>query len=61
MTKVGLPDVLGEVKWFGCWRQYAFFPFPGTAYERQCLRDIAEFCETKTKEHRAKRHEATTD
>lgn len=45
-------SVLGSVHWFGRWRQYAFFPLPDTVYERQCLRDIAEFCEQKTAEWR---------
>lgn len=44
--------VLGSVHWFGRWHQYSFFPLPDTAYERQCLRDIADFCETVTKQWR---------
>jgi hypothetical protein len=43
---------LGEVRWFGRWSQYAFFPFGGTVFEQDCLRDIATFCEQRTKEHR---------
>lgn len=34
---------IGEVKWYGAWRQYSFFPNPKTVYERQCLLDIAKF------------------
>ncbi len=45
--------VLGSVHWFGRWRGYAFFPLIDTVFERRCLRDIADFCEQKTKEHRA--------
>jgi hypothetical protein len=44
---------LGEIRWFGRWRCYSFFPFTDTLYEHTCLRDIADFCETVTKEHRA--------
>ena len=33
-------DVLGEIKWFGKWRQYAFFPEPGTVFNIECLNDI---------------------
>jgi hypothetical protein len=44
--------MLGEVRWFGRWRCYAFYPEPDTLYERQCLRDIADFCEARTREHR---------
>ena len=49
--------LLGWVKWFGRWRGYAFFPTPDTptAYEQVCLREIADFVETKTREHRAKK------
>jgi hypothetical protein len=42
---------LGEVKWYPGWRRYCFFPFAGTLYEQDCLRDIAAFCETETATH----------
>ena len=49
---------LGEIKWRGPWRKYAFFPERDTLYEADCLRDIAQFCEDRTKEHKeAKRNE----
>jgi len=48
-------ELLGEVKWFGRWRGYAFFPLRDTIYEHRCLRDIADFVETQTKAHRAKK------
>jgi hypothetical protein len=44
---------LGLVKWFGRWYTYAFFPKADTVFERTCLRDIAEFCETETKAFRS--------
>jgi hypothetical protein len=44
--------VLGEVRWFGRWRKYAFYPDPNTVYEQDCLRDIATFCEDITRQHR---------
>lgn len=34
---------IGQVKWYGPWRQYSFFPKENTVYERQCLMDIAHF------------------
>lgn len=37
---------LGEIRWWGRWRKYAFFPNPETLYENTCLRDIAEFIES---------------
>jgi hypothetical protein len=48
---------LGSVAWFTPWRRYAFMPYNGTIFEQDCLREIAAFCETKTREHRAARKE----
>lgn len=46
---VALTSKLGEVRWFSHWRCYAFFPSPACIFEKTCLRDIAEFCESQTK------------
>ena len=43
---------LGWIGWFVRWRKYSFFPKGGTVYEKDCLRDIADFCEEKTIEHK---------
>lgn len=43
---------LGEVKFWPRWRKFTFFPLAGTIYEKDCLRDIANFCEEKTAEWR---------
>lgn len=32
--------LLGEIKWFGEWRQYCFFPSQGTVFNGSCLDDI---------------------
>lgn len=40
--------ILGTVKWYGAWRQYASFPCEQTLYEKTCLREIADFCESAT-------------
>jgi hypothetical protein len=50
--------LLGQVKWFGRWRAYAFFPCADTVYERTCLRDLAQFCERQTYEHRSRKEAA---
>lgn len=47
----GVP--LGVVKWFGRWRQYAFFPEPTCVFEPTCLRDIANFIQTEMQKRRA--------
>jgi hypothetical protein len=46
---------LGEIKWFGRWRQYAFFPEPNTVFEKQCMKDITNFLENLMLER--KRHD----
>ncbi len=32
--------MLGEIKWFARWRQYAFFPGRETVFNVECLNDI---------------------
>jgi hypothetical protein len=34
--------LLGTIKWFGRWRQYAFFPEPDTIFNPECLDAINE-------------------
>jgi hypothetical protein len=34
---------LGEVKWYGAWRQYCYFPLVQAVYSKGCLNDIADF------------------
>lgn len=34
--------LLGEIRWYGAWRQYAFMPRGNTVFEKQCLRDITD-------------------
>jgi len=36
-------DRLGIIKWFGRWRQYAFFPENGTIFNVECLNDIQTY------------------
>ena len=52
----GDPDVvLGEIYWYAPWRKYVFEPKPQCVFEEDCLRQIATYCETETKSHRALR------
>ena len=44
--------VLGEIRWYGAWRKYAFFPMENTVYESDCLHDIAEFLKVLMKERK---------
>jgi len=47
-------EVLGVVRWFSRWRKYAFFAEPNCVFEQVCLRDIAQFIEERTRDHKAK-------
>lgn len=44
---------LGEIKWHGRWRQYAFFPKEATLYSEGCLVDIADFLNHARTNHRS--------
>lgn len=43
--------LLGHVSWWPRWRKYVFNPASSTLFEQDCLRDIAEFCESATRSH----------
>ena len=45
---------LGFIKWYGPWRQYAFFPEVGCLFNKGCLMDIAIFLNKLNKEQRKK-------
>lgn len=47
----GLP--LGTVYWFCSFRKYVFEPESNKIFDPGCMREVADFCETKTKEHYA--------
>lgn len=36
-------NILGTIKWFVRWRQYAFFPQTGTVFNVECLNDIQSY------------------
>ena len=48
-------DMLGIIKWYGPWRQYAFFPQPETLFNRECMGDICIFIERAMGERRPAR------
>jgi hypothetical protein len=46
---------LGIVSWYGPWRKYTFHnTYADCIFDANCLREIADFCETQTKEHKLK-------
>ena len=46
---------LGKISWWPYWRQYVFHPKPATLYSAGCLREAADFCEKRTREHKKPR------
>lgn len=46
--------LLGRISWYGAWRGYTFSPAFPTIFEQDCLRDIANFIEDKTKNYKVK-------
>ena len=40
-----MPDniLLGQVRWYAQWRQYALYPEERTVFEKTCLTDITDF------------------
>jgi hypothetical protein len=44
---------LGQVRWYGAWRKYVFYPAINTLFDYACLQDIAEFCRINTRSHNA--------
>lgn len=48
-------EVIAQIKWYGPWRTYALFPKPEIVMEAQCMREIAEFLVTITREQRARK------
>lgn len=47
--------LLGQVKWYGPWRQYCFFPAFSTVFHRGCLQDICHFIQKLMDERKEKK------
>lgn len=49
-------SILGQIEWYAPWRRYCFSPQSGNlVFEQDCLRDIAAFIETETRNHKTPR------
>ena len=48
--------ILGQIKWYGAWRQYCFFPSPNSVFNLECMVDIKKLI----LELKAKRSKPTT-
>jgi len=53
-TKISI-DALGAVIWFTRWRKYTYESNHDIVYDENCLREIADFIEQQTKEHKRKK------
>ena len=45
--------LLGEIGWYGAWRQYVFYPRQATIFNRTCLRDLAAACDAAMVDRRS--------
>ena len=45
---------LGIIKWKPTWRQYCFFPYEGTHWNHQCLKDVEDFLVSENEIHKEK-------
>jgi hypothetical protein len=43
VTSKSQDSILGEIRWYGPWRQYVFYPKRETLFSCGCLKDIAQF------------------
>lgn len=45
-------EEIGYIRWAGNWRKYVFEDYQASYYDWKCLRQIADFCEKATADHR---------
>ena len=36
-------DIIGQIRWYGAWRQYCFMPCGDTIWSAGCLADVQSF------------------
>ena len=46
--------LLGKIKWYASWRQYAFLPAPNTVFTKTCNEDINRFITILMTERKSK-------
>ena len=47
--------LLGRIQWYGAWRQFCFFPEPGSLWNAGCLADIQTFIDRLMRERKEAR------
>lgn len=48
----GSGRLLGQIRWYGPWRQYCFYPTAETLFNVGCMGDIIAFIEAHKKDRR---------
>lgn len=49
-------SAIGEIKWYGPWRQYAFFPVMGTVFNPDCMDHICKFIRSEMDLRKSRKH-----
>ena len=47
--------LVGTISWHAAWRRYTFTSEPYFVLDHECLREIANFLEKETREHKERR------
>jgi hypothetical protein len=47
-------EEIGEIKWFGRWRQYCFYPSSNTIWNTECLKEIYDIIKDLMNERKGK-------
>jgi len=48
----GSSTILGQIAWYGAWRQYTFNPYPSTVFNNECLKEIQDVLTDLNTEHK---------
>lgn len=40
---IAADNILGQIKWYGAWRKYCFYPLGGTIFDVNCMNEIISF------------------
>ena len=46
---------LGDIKWYGAWRKFCFYPTQDTVWDEKCLAELLNFLEQYNREWRNKK------
>lgn len=44
--------ILGQIKWYGPWRQYCFYPSPYCVFNNTCMSDVQKFIKNLMEDRR---------